>query len=153
MVALENIAYMPEFQFHPFTQRIIDLIRQDLRKDRITKEEFIQAMSIFGEGVDLDKKKYFLFRIYDKDGSGTLTPDEFKVIFQTFLFPREHFRYGEAFNPEKTRSVFTDKVCDEILRVILDRFDSDGNGVISYDEFAEAVTDSDIQLCLSIPFN
>jgi len=57
------------------------------------------------------------FRMFDKDGDGTIDSDEFESVLQVL-----------GLNPTK-----------EELGILLDSVDTDGNGVIDFDEFVDVM--------------
>ena len=75
-----------------------------------------------------------------------------KTILATVLFNRNYFEQVEEFNPENMKSVYGDFVTQQILNSIMERFDTDKNGTISYDEFERGVTESDSELSLTFTF-
>jgi calcium-dependent protein kinase len=104
-------------------ERIFLIIDAD-NNNYIEYEEFVRAAidkSIFTSEEFLQ----FAFRFFDKDRNGEITIDEFKSIF---------FKDNQ----------YTDKI-NEILKIIIDEVDLNGDGMISYSEFKtmmKAILDS-----------
>ncbi|EME38390.1 hypothetical protein DOTSEDRAFT_75810 [Dothistroma septosporum NZE10] len=76
--------------------------------------EFLQMMALKLKDTDEEQALYEAFRVFDKDGSGTISADELKAVMKTL---------GED---------LTDKELDEMLK----EADTDGDGTIDYKEFA-----------------
>jgi calcium-dependent protein kinase len=82
--------------------------------DYIEYEEFVRAAidkSIFTS----DEFLQFAFRFFDKDKNGEITIDEFRKVF-----------FKDSINSEKI---------NDVLKIIIEEVDLDGDGVISYSEF------------------
>ncbi|WP_461098308.1 EF-hand domain-containing protein [Spirosoma luteolum] len=58
------------------------------------------------------------FMLYDRDRSGSITPSEFKLVYEQHDI----------------------KISDGQLRALLQRFDRDRSGSIGYEEFVEMIT-------------
>ncbi|KAK4629180.1 Calmodulin [Fulvia fulva] len=76
--------------------------------------EFLQMMALKLKDTDEEQALYEAFRVFDKDGSGTISAEELKAVMKTL---------GED---------LSDKELDEMLK----EADTDGDGTIDYKEFA-----------------
>jgi calcium-dependent protein kinase len=96
---------------------IMKIIDQD-NSGEISIEEFLRA-TINYENLATEKNLKLAFDYFDKDHSGTLTPDEIREVL------------GLSDDNEKTK-----KIVNDIMKDI----DINGDGVISYDEFKLMMT-------------
>jgi calcium-dependent protein kinase len=111
--ALVNILKETEEKATAIVQEIFNRIDND-GNGYIQYEEFIRA------GIDkkifLDEEiLHFAFDYFDKDGSGSITLQEVQTVFCVDNDPA---------------------LTDELMKKIIKGIDTDGNGEISYDEFA-----------------
>ncbi|KAF4120171.1 calmodulin [Geosmithia morbida] len=77
--------------------------------------EFLVMMARKGAGGDPEKELREAFRVFDRDGTGTISRDELRAVMKSL---------GED---------LTEAEIDEMLNLA----DKDGNGSIDYAEFAE----------------
>mgnify|MGYP000865024384 CR=1 FL=1 len=98
----------------------VDIIFKKLDNDNngyIEYEEFVRA-SIDKDIFIREEIMMFAFKFFDKDNSGEITIDELKTVFCT--------------GHEKNR-----EISEKVLDGIVDKIDTDGNKVISYQEFQD----------------
>jgi calcium-dependent protein kinase len=88
------------------------LIDQD-KSGQISIEEFLRA-TVSYENLVTEKNLKYAFDYFDKDHSGSLSPDEIREVL------------GLSDMSEKT---------DKILQDIINEIDLNGDGQISYEEF------------------
>ena len=96
----------------------VDIIFKNIDMDGngyIEYEEFVRA-AVNKEFFVSDEVIYFAFKFFDKDNSGTITFDEIKEIFLDSMI-------------KKSKE-------DISLKKIISEVDKNGDGVISYEEFA-----------------
>jgi calcium-dependent protein kinase len=98
---------------------IMKLIDQD-KSGEISIEEFLRA-TVDRENLVTEKNLKLAFDYFDKDHSGSLTPDEVKDVL------------GLTDDNEKTTKIVND---------IMKEIDVNGDGVISYDEFKLMMTNN-----------
>ena len=92
--------------------KIMTLIDQD-KSGQISIEEFLRA-TVSYENLVTEKNLKYAFDYFDKDHSGSLSPDEIREVL------------GLSDMSEKT---------DKILQDIINEIDLNGDGQISYEEF------------------
>lgn len=98
----------------------VDMIFKKLDNDNngyIEYEEFVRA-SIDKEVFVNESILLFAFKFFDKDNSGEITVDELKAVF--------------CMGKDKSK-----EISEKVLDGILDKIDTDGNKVISYQEFKD----------------
>lgn len=83
---------------------------------RINLEEFRALITeVFSANTSYEEA-YQAFKMFDKDGSNTITADEVREVCK----------------------VLPKKLSDEEMESMIKNMDSDGNGIIYFDEFAKA---------------
>lgn len=100
----------------PQCEKVFQLFDTD-RTGRIDVREFMIALSNFS-GAEKDEKLKFAFMVFDEDGNGVITRQELLKILKA-----NHMASNES---EVARKADT----------IMSQGDKDGDGVISFDEFA-----------------
>jgi calmodulin len=90
--------------------------------NEIDFEEFLVLMSSKkGSGrVDPDRELRDAFKVFDKDGNGTISKSELKILMQNL---------GQ-------------RLSDEELEAMMGEVDTDGNGEIDFDEFKQMMVSS-----------
>lgn len=100
----------------PQCEKVFQLFDND-KTGRIDVREFMIALSNFS-GAEKDEKLKFAFMVFDEDGNGVITRQELMKILKA-----NHMASNEA---EVARKADT----------VMSQGDKDGDGVISFDEFA-----------------
>lgn len=100
----------------PQCEKVFQLFDND-KTGRIDVREFMIALSNFS-GAEKDEKLKFAFMVFDEDGNGVITRQELLKILKA-----NHMASNES---EVARKADT----------IMSQGDKDGDGVISFDEFA-----------------
>lgn len=70
--------------------------------------EFIKMMAIEAKPANFELEMRSAFKVFDKDNSGTISPDEIALVMQSL---------GE-------------KLTDDELKLMIEEIDKDGNGTI-----------------------
>ena len=97
----------------------VDIIFQNIDMDNngyIEYEEFVRAAVSKEHFIDT-KVIQFAFRYFDKDGSGEITFDEIEEVFKESVQDKSNVH--------------------ESLKKIIDEVDENGDGIISFNEFAD----------------
>ncbi|KAM4593566.1 guanylyl cyclase-activating protein 2-like [Odontesthes bonariensis] len=87
--------------------------------------EFVAALNLVFRG-DLEHKLRWSFKVYDKDGNGYIDRTELKSIIDSIS------RIRKCSKPNSNDSQLT---IDEVVDRILKAMDTDGDGIISMEEF------------------
>ena len=154
--SLENLKLLKELAFNPFLSRMIEvLIAKNNGTQVVNLLTFLQLMRPFCYSTPIQVKKDFLFQMYDKDSSGLIPIVELKNILTNELFVRSHWEDvenakdnpGEAAN---LKSCFSDRVMKSVMIEIMEQYDADGNKQIDKEEFNQMVTDSDVDMLMSL---
>ncbi|KAE9375945.1 EF-hand [Stipitochalara longipes BDJ] len=76
-------------------------------------DEFVKMMTAQTAPSNFEAEMLAAFKVFDKDGSGTISSDEIAHVMASF---------GETLS-------------DEELKIMMEEVDKDGNGTIDYEEF------------------
>jgi calmodulin len=102
------------------TKEEIEMIFKETDTDNSGKIEFEEFMDLFKSKISfpgLEEDLIEAFRLFDREGSGTVSVQEFKHVMTTL---------GDA---------LTDEEAEELLR----KADIDEKGLINYDEFVKSI--------------
>ena len=123
--------------------------------DDIKLPQFLSLMKVFCYETDNEEKKVFMFRIYDKKNKGSVPILDLRNILTNELFTRSHYDdvSNAAENPSQQaniKSSYSDRVMKDVMVEIMDEYDTDKNKAVDPDEFKAIVSDSDVDMLLSI---
>ena len=155
-VSLNDLRRLNEFKFNPFVHRISELLTYQNQDDSdVDIQTFLKFMKIFCYETSHEEKKAFLFNIYDRDENGAVAIVELRNILGNELFTRSHYSEVENAQAERTtstalRSSFSDRVLKDVMLEIMETYDQDSNKMVDLDEFMRIVTDTDVDLLLSV---
>ncbi|CAF1117807.1 unnamed protein product [Rotaria sp. Silwood1] len=91
---------------------------------QLTLDKFIRNLEFLTEANDNEKVE-FLFKIFDRDGDGTIDFDEMKLLFRCFL--------------EQSPSLDMEETLAELTATLFQETDVDHSGDISFDELSNAL--------------
>ncbi|KAL6907301.1 hypothetical protein GGI43DRAFT_397066 [Trichoderma evansii] len=106
---------MRRLGLNPTEAELQDMIREidTDNDDTIDFDEFVAMMTTKAQGQDEDMELREAFKVFDRDGSGTISAAELRLVMQSI---------GEN---------LTNEMIDEMICAA----DQDGDGTIDYDEF------------------
>ncbi|KAH8818538.1 CaM, calmodulin [Hyaloscypha sp. PMI_1271] len=108
-------AVMKSLGLNPTDAELDDMINEvDIdRTGSVDLDEFIKMMTAETKPANFEEEMRSAFKVFDKDGSGTISGDEIAHVMKSF---------GE-------------NLSDEELKIMMEEVDKDGNGTIDYEEF------------------
>ncbi|CAF2124187.1 unnamed protein product [Rotaria magnacalcarata] len=126
---IEDSMDLETFQssFHFKVPELADCLFNYLDTDKsgqLTLEKFIRNLEFLTEANDNEKVE-FLFKIFDRDGDGTIDFDEMKLLFRCFL--------------EQSPSLDMEETLAELTATLFQATDVDQSGDISFDELSNAL--------------
>lgn len=153
---------------NPLVMRVIDAFG-DNGDNKINFKMFIETLSVFSTKATQDEKlkcthmacmrpfrvssrSIVAFSIYDTSGDGYIDSDELyqvlkvMVRFVYLLLPTSQSHYVQV------GSNLPDSQLKSICKNVIIEADEDGDGLLSYDEFADVLSACDIPTSLSINF-
>ncbi|KAM4661674.1 NADPH oxidase 5-like [Amazona ochrocephala] len=104
-----------------FAERFFALFDAD-RSGTISLEELLEALSLLVHGNEMDKLR-FLFQVYDVDGSGSIDPDELRLVLRCCL------RESAIALPEERLA--------DLTLALFEAADKDHSGSITFEELRE----------------
>ena len=155
-IDLNHIKKLKEFSFNAFLHRIIDvLVLQNDNNELCDLLGFLKIMRVFCYETSVEEKKEFMFGIYDKEKTGMVPIVNLKNILTSELFVRSHDSEVEsarfdAQSQSQIRSSYSDKVMKDVMLEIMAEYDTDDNKKVDLDEFMQIVSDSDVDMLLSL---
>lgn len=100
--------------------------------------DFIAGCVVLGRGTELDRLRY-LFQMYDRDKSGTLSVDELERIFhviRSYAVVRGPSAKGDCDAAERAHEAGAGVDAKALAQRALADFDIDRDGMIRFEEFA-----------------
>jgi len=120
---------------NPLVMRVISIF--DTKKDdQINFKQFIETLSVFSHKGDKRDKLWFAFRVYDIDEDGFISSNELFQVLKMMV--------GNNLSDWQLQQIVNNTVVEA---------DSDGDGFISFDEFADALSSVDLESKMTIRFN
>ncbi|KAL0488271.1 serine/threonine-protein phosphatase 2B regulatory subunit [Acrasis kona] len=125
-ITSDEFFMIPELAVNPLVKRVISIFDSN-GDDSVNFKEFITALSVFNSRGDKNAKLEFAFKVYDIDNDGFISNGElFKVL----------------------KMMVGNNLSDIQLQQIVDKTileaDEDGDGKISFQEFAKVLTHTDL---------
>ncbi|XP_059475268.1 calcineurin B homologous protein 1 [Neocloeon triangulifer] len=139
----EDLLRIPELAINPLGDRIVHAFFQEGTGDSINFLQFMQVLAHFrpikkNKDTKLnsrEQKLKFAFKMYDLDGDGKISRDELLAILQMMV--------GSNISEEQLTSIAE--------RTIFEA-DQDGDQMISFAEFCNALERTDVEQKMSIRF-
>jgi len=140
----DDFLRIPELAINPLGDRIVDaFFMHSEDNEHINFRQFMRVLARFRP---IEKKKptplnsreaklRFAFNMYDLNGNGYITREEFEVILNMMV--------GANITQEQLQSIAERTIAEA---------DVDGDGSISFDEFCRAMEKTDIEQKMSIRF-
>ena len=133
-ITYEEFLYIPELSVNPLVNRVIAVFDQNNDR-KVNFKEFISALSIFSAKGGKQDKLEFAFKIYDLDGDGFITNRELFEVLKMMV-----------------GSNLSDVQLQQIVDKTILEADEDGDGKISFQDFAKILSHADFESKMTIDF-
>jgi len=141
-LAREDFLRIPELAINPLGERIVMAFFRHSDEDRVNFRQFVRVLAHFRpvkknrEGLNSrEGKLQFAFKLYDLDDDDRITKEELLAVLQMMV--------GENISEDQLTSIAE--------RTILEA-DTDGDGMINFEEFSKALDRSEVEQKMSIRF-
>jgi calcineurin B family protein 1 len=139
----EDFLRIPELAINPLGERIVNSFFRHSDEDRVNFRQFVRVLAHFRPLKKHKENRYnsregklqFAFKLYDLDDDDRISRDELMAVLQMMV--------GENISEEQLMSIAE--------RTILEA-DTDGDGMISFDEFSKVLERSEVEHKMSIRF-
>lgn len=123
----DELTMIPELAMNPLVPRIMTLF------DNVNFRQFVNILSVFAAKGSREEKLALAFRVYDVDDDGFISSDDLFVVLKMMV--------GDNIEEERLM---------EITKRVIKDTDGDGDGMISRNEFNEALDVGDIASRMTI---
>ncbi|KAL0222271.1 hypothetical protein RCL1_002125 [Eukaryota sp. TZLM3-RCL] len=130
----EEFLSLPELATNPLRDRVLQLFHLNQR-DNITFKTFISTLNVFSSKADKHEKLKAAFAIYDIDGDGVINNIDLTKIVRMLV--------GQTLSTSQV---------DQVVIKTMSEADIDGDGVLSFEEFAKTMSSVDLEMKMSIKF-
>ncbi|CAG0896111.1 unnamed protein product [Darwinula stevensoni] len=138
----EDFLRIPELAINPLGDRIVWAFFQDATEDRVNFRQFVHILSTFrpiknqeDKLNSREQKLRFAFKMYDLDDDGYISKEEMLSVL--------HMLVGVNISEEQLSS---------IADCTISEADKDGDHMISFQEFCDALERTDVKQKMSIRF-
>ncbi|GAB0088749.1 calcineurin B homologous protein 1 [Sergentomyia squamirostris] len=138
----DDFLRIPELAINPLCDRIVHVFFKDCHDDRVNFRQFMNVLARFrppkANKIKLNSREdklRFAFKMYDLDDDDMISREELLNILQMMV--------GENMDQEQLGSI--------VERTIIEA-DHSGTGKISFEDFCEALSRTDVERKLSIIF-
>lgn len=139
----EDFLRIPELAINPLGDRIVHAFFKESADDRVNFKQFVSVLAHFrpikrsqdNKLNGRDEKLRFAFKMYDLDDDDAISRDELLAVL--------HMMVGENISEDQLNSIAE--------RTILEA-DKDTDGMISFQEFCNALERTDVEQKMSIKF-
>ncbi|KAL0229457.1 hypothetical protein GEMRC1_014074 [Eukaryota sp. GEM-RC1] len=125
---------LPELATNPLKDRVLVLFGVDVQ-DNITFKSFISTLNLFSAKADKHEKLKAAFQIYDVDADGIISDNDLTKIVKMLV--------GETLSDTQIEQVVSKTIAES---------DTDGDGALSFEEFAKCMSSTDLEMKMSIRF-
>jgi len=117
---------IPDFKGNKFLPLIFRAMDEE-NVGKLTFERFVRALSAVSSRAPVEERKRFVFKVYDLDRDGQLSATELMSVF--------HILTSNSIHEGTLKSM-----CENTIASL----DSDGDGLITYDEFKVLIGEADM---------
>nr|CAG4711957.1 unnamed protein product [Naegleria fowleri] len=131
-ISKDEFLMIPELAVNPLVKRVISIFDEN-GDGSVNFKEFISALSVFNAQGDKQRKLEFAFKVYDIDGDGFISNGELFTVLKMMV--------GNNLSDVQLQQI--------VDKTILEA-DDDGDGKISFEEFAKTLTHQDLENKMTI---
>ncbi|KAL2268560.1 hypothetical protein VTJ83DRAFT_3406 [Remersonia thermophila] len=128
----EEFLSLPQISSNPLATRMIAIFDEDGGGD-VDFQEFVSGLSAFSSKGNKEQKLRFAFKVYDIDRDGYISNGELFIVLKMMV--------GNNLKDQQLQQI-VDKTIMEA--------DLDGDGKISFEEFATMVANTDVSLSMTL---
>jgi serine/threonine-protein phosphatase 2B regulatory subunit len=123
---------LPQISSNPLATRMIAIFDEDGGGD-VDFQEFVSGLSAFSSKGNKEQKLQFAFKVYDIDRDGYISNGELFIVLKMMV-----------------GSNLKDQQLQQIVDKTIMEADLDGDGRISFEEFAKMVESTDVNLSMTL---
>ncbi|EFC47888.1 calcineurin regulatory subunit B [Naegleria gruberi] len=131
-ISKDEFLMIPELAVNPLVKRVISIFDEN-GDGSVNFKEFIAALSVFNAQGDKQRKLEFAFKVYDIDGDGYISNGELFTVLKMMV--------GNNLSDVQLQQI--------VDKTILEA-DEDGDGKISFEEFAKTLSHQDLENKMTI---
>ncbi|KAK3297029.1 calcineurin B subunit [Chaetomium fimeti] len=128
----EEFLSLPQISSNPLATRMIAIFDEDGGGD-VDFQEFVSGLSAFSSKGNKEQKLRFAFKVYDIDRDGYISNGELFIVLKMMV--------GNNLKDQQLQQI-VDKTIMEA--------DLDGDGKISFEEFASIVANTDVSMSMTL---
>ncbi|KAH6641469.1 calcineurin B subunit [Chaetomium tenue] len=128
----EEFLSLPQISSNPLATRMIAIFDEDGGGD-VDFQEFVSGLSAFSSKGNKEQKLQFAFKVYDIDRDGYISNGELFIVLKMMV--------GNNLKDQQLQQI-VDKTIMEA--------DLDGDGKISFEEFASIVANTDVSMSMTL---
>jgi serine/threonine-protein phosphatase 2B regulatory subunit len=128
----EEFLSLPQISSNPLATRMIAIFDEDGGGD-VDFQEFVSGLSAFSSKGNKEQKLRFAFKVYDIDRDGYISNGELFIVLKMMV--------GNNLKDQQLQQI-VDKTIMEA--------DQDGDGKISFEEFANIVANTDVSMSMTL---
>jgi serine/threonine-protein phosphatase 2B regulatory subunit len=134
-ISRDELMSIPELAMNPLAPRIVSMF--DTRHEELIDfRQFIELLAVFRVDTPRERKMKFAFQLYDIDDDGFITAQDLTEVLTLMV--------GRHLTPEQIRQIVV-KTIDQADLL-------DGDGKLSFEEFANVIGQTDIENKLAVSF-
>jgi len=146
-VKMAKVVAQEEFCFNPFAERLCKIFSSEEKESAETYgdldfDEYVDLYNVLSPKAKKETKIQTAFRLYDADDDGYLTPDDLTTLLKTVAMTQPAAKgssaeaKGAGGEPE---GLLEEDEVKQIVERVMRECDIDGNGRLSYAEFAKVL--------------
>jgi len=144
-VSMRAIISQPEFAYNPFAEALCRIFTSEEAGSEtygdLDFDEFVDLYNVLSPRAKKETKIQTAFRLYDFNGDGYLDPDDLKQLLRLMVTSQTAPKGSPEYDAEVGNAVclLNADEMEEISERVMRECDIDGNGRLSYAEFAKVL--------------